>query len=440
MAIPYGEVTYRETVAGGTARYDVGLSPHVDLEVIANYAHRNIHFVDDSPWVYDWFGRRVFMRRTAGEIDATPTDQVVWQNTGFGRATVKWQAAAGHTLRLSISPTLTARSGDERLQSDPALRDPLSARRRQFTMVSGIEHDSELLGGRLANVLFAKDYVYRAATEEVLAGGTFRAKDRKLHTVGAGDSLRFRVLPWLYAKASYEYATRMPRPDEVFGDAVLVRANLDLEPEASHNANLGPRVELRRTSIGDVTVDVNGFLRDSDQLIVLFGNDREFSYQNVFHARGLGLENAVTWTSPGRRFGLDATLTYEDVRVVSDDGAFAGFHGDRLPNRPYLFGSWGGHLRLDDLPGPGDVLEPFYSGRYVHEFFRSWESQGSPDTKQVVGAQVTHNLGVTWQLARGPGRFTSTLEVDNVTDAKVFDSFGAQRPGRAFYLKLTGEL
>jgi len=29
--------------------------------------------------------------------------------------------------------------------------------------------------------------------------------------------LRFRWTPWLYTKVSYEYATRLPRPDEVFG-------------------------------------------------------------------------------------------------------------------------------------------------------------------------------------------------------------------------------
>jgi hypothetical protein len=37
-------------------------------------------------------------------------------------------------------------------------------------------------------------------------------------------------------------------------------------------------------------------------------------------------------------------------------------------------------------------------------------------------------------------RVTSTFEVQNVTDARVYDLFGVQRPGRAFFIKLTGEL
>jgi hypothetical protein len=66
---------------------------------------------------------------------------------------------------------------------------------------------------------------------------------------------------------------RLPRPDEVFGSAALIQANLELEPEVSHNANLGPRVELRRTSLGDFTRDVNAFVRESDELIMLLGNE-----------------------------------------------------------------------------------------------------------------------------------------------------------------------
>ena len=37
-------------------------------------------------------------------------------------------------------------------------------------------------------------------------------------------------------------------------------------------------------------------------------------------------------------------------------------------------------------------------------------------------------------------RLSLTLEVANLTDARVFDIFGAQRPGRAYFAKITGYL
>jgi len=258
--------------------------------------------------------------------------------------------------------------------------------------------------------------------------------------LGAGDSFRYRLLPWLYAKASYEFATRLPRPDEVFGDGVLVLANLGLQPEVSHNANVGSRIEFRERTVGEWTLDVNAFLRESDRLVVLLGNDRFSSYQNVYEARSIGVENAATWGSPGRYASLEGTLTWQDVRNASRSGAFGAFAGDRIPNRPYLFASWGARLRFANLPGPDDTLEPFYNGRFVNEFFRGWESQGLREFKQVVDAQVTHGLGLCWTLDRYPLRGSATFEVDNLTDAKMFDNFGVQRPGRAYYLKLTGDI
>jgi TonB family protein len=440
MTVPYGEVNYGETVYGGTARYEAELVPHFDLEIAGSYAHRIIDYSDQSQWVYSWSGEQVRKRRVAGETDVRPHDQTVWQDSVFGRALASWAITPQHTVRASLTPNYATRSGDERLQADPKGRDPLTARRDLFTFVSGIEYEIDFSGGRLSNIVFVKDYYYDAKSEEPLAGKGFKQRHTERHRLGAGDSVRYRFTPWLYAKASYEYATRLPRPDEVFGDAILVRANLELAPEISHNVNIGPRIEYEAAGFGALTFEVNGFLRATDRLIVLLGNDRFFTYQNVYEARGLGVENAFNWESPGRHLTLDGMLTWQDVRNTSDEGTFGDFEGDRIPNRPYLFASWGARLRFASMPSTRDVLEPFYMGRYVHGFFRGWESQGLREFKQTVDARVTHSAGISWTLARAFGRVTTTFEVDNLTDAKVFDNFGVQRPGRAFYLKLTGEL
>jgi outer membrane receptor protein involved in Fe transport len=440
MTVPYGEVTYGETVYGLTARYDLPINERLDLELIANYAHRAIDFVDKGQWVYDWYGQRIRERRVAGEIESDPTDQTLWDNAGFGRATLTARLAPEHILRASVSPNYTTRTGDERIQADPNARDPLTAERDLFTLVSGVEYELSLFADKLNNIVFVKDYIYKASSEEVLPGNIYRERDTNHHSLGVGDAFRYQVLSWLYAKASYEYATRLPRPDEVFGDGVLVLANLELQPEVSHNANIGPRIELRDELAGEWTLDINGFLRESDRLVVLLGNDRFSSYQNVYKARSLGIENALSWLSPGRYVGLDGTLTWQDVRNASSSGTFGDYEGDRIPNRPYLFASWGGRLRFANMPGAQDTLEPFYAGRYVHGFFRGWESQGLRAFKQVVDTQVTHSGGVSWNFDHYPYRGSATLEIDNFTDAKVFDNFGVQRPGRAFYFKVTGEL
>lgn len=440
MTVPYGEVTYGETVAGVTARYEADVLDDVKLELLGSYARAAVDYSDQSRYVYDWNGRRIRDRRVAGEIDDRPRDQTVWTHQVFGRVLVEYELAPEHTLRASLTPAFATRTGDERLQANPNARDPLTAERELFTFVSGVEYQLDLFEGRLSNVLFVKDYLYDANTEEPLPGGFFGRRDVHSHTRGAGNALRYRVAPWLYAKASYEYATRLPQPGEVFGNGVRILANLALQPEVSHNANLGPRLELTGTAAGDFVLDVNAFLRESDQLIVLLGNDRTFTHQNVYRARGLGVENALSWVAPRRYVSLDGMLTWQDVRNTASLGTFGDFEGDRIPNRPYLFASFGARLRFEHVLDSRDAVEPFYHGRYVHEFYRGWESIGARQSKQTIAAQLTHSAGVSWVVMRGFAGVTSTLEVDNLTDAKVFDHVGVQRPGRAIHLKVTGEI
>jgi len=441
MTTPYGEVTYAETVYGATARYDVELGSGVQLDLVGSFAHRIIDYFEMGEHRYNWNGERVNeLRRSRGERSDRRSDRTIWENAVFGRAVASWSIAPEHVVRASVTPSFTTRTGDERFQVSASARDPLTAQRDLFSFVSGLEYELSAFDDRVSNILFAKDYYYDARSEEPVAGGIFRRLDTTRHRQGAGDALRIRVTPWLYAKASYEYATRLPRADEVFGNAVMIEPNLALRPEVSHNANVGPRIELERTPLGDFALDVNGFLRESAELIMLFGIADSFSHQNVYEARSVGLENAVGWVSPGRYVTLDGTLTYQDVRNTSTEGAFGDYEGQRIPNQPYLFGSWGLSLRFAGMPEPRDTLEPFYAGRYVHEFFRTWEGVGRSDLKDTIDTQVTHSVGISWVASRAWARITATAELDNVTNAKVFDNFGVQRPGRAFYLKLTGEI
>jgi outer membrane receptor protein involved in Fe transport len=58
------------------------------------------------------------------------------------------------------------------------------------------------------------------------------------------------------------------------------------------------------------------------------------------------------------------------------------------------------------------------------------------ESKLSVPDQVTHDVGVSWTFENEVARTSATLEVQNVTDARVYDNLGVQRPGRAFYAKV----
>ena len=85
-----------------------------------------------------------------------------------------------------------------------------------------------------------------------------------------------------------------------------------------------------------------------------------------------------------------------------------------------------------------DTLSLTWYTRYVHAFYRDWESVGAPQYKLVVDQQVAHSLSLGYAL-RGVTTVTVAVDIENLTNARLFDVYGIQRPGRAGYGKLTVE-
>jgi vitamin B12 transporter len=328
------------------------------------------------------------------------------------------------------------RTGHDRLVTMG--RDPLRAQRDYLTVTSGLEYQFDLLSRRLESIAFGKSYLYRTSSEEALPGNIYRKLEQNSHTLGVGEQLRFRFTRSLWAKASYEWATRLPSPWEVFGNGVLLLPNLNLQPERSHNANLSLTLDADRTRAGEWRGELNAFIRHADNLIVLLGNDMTQRYENVYTTRAQGIEASAGWTSPGGYLALDGNVTWQSVRNDSDEGTFRDFKGDRIPNRPWLFFNTSARLQKSNLTGPRDELSLVHYLRYVNSFYRGWESLGLREFKQVVPDQTTQTLALTY-VGRGALTQTWSAEVQNLTDARVFDFFGTQRPGRAFYAKVTFE-
>lgn len=434
MTVPYGDARHGETSRGATV--DVALeSPRWKARALAGASWRQLDFDDRGQTIYDWSGARIGVRRRAGELGEA-TFRRLDQVAGFARLTVERALGERHTLRLAVAPTTTRRTGEDFLDTNPDGRDPASAERALHQLVTGVEH--EVRGARLHNVAFAKHYAMWTTAEELRAGFQFVPLRQRAQRFGLGDGLRYRLGRHLALKASYEWAARLPSVDELFGDGVLVEPNLALAPERSHNLNAGARYQ-RTGDRGELAVEGNLFARLADRMIVLLGDDRFFMYQNVFSARIVGVEGTAAWASPGGRATLDGTVTVQDLRNVSDQGTFGAYAGDRIPNRPWLLGSVAGSLRTRDLARRNDELIVFAASRYVREFFRSWESAGLREFKQVVPSQLVHTVGVTY-AARGSRPVVTTVELQNLTDARVYDSYGVQRPGRAVFVKLSAEL
>lgn len=441
METNYGRVRYGLRSYGAILRYERRLAHGVQVQAIGGYALDLRYFKDVSTGIYDWYGRRTGDRSEPGEIERGGSDIVREQNSVYARAQLSWRFLEDHALRLSVSPNYSRRIGEDS-QVPEGTRDPLDAKQRLLVLVTGLEYQADLLERSLENIAFAKDYIYRARAGEQAYGGGRSDKDASYHRGGVGDSLRFRVRDDLYLKASYEWTTRLPHPDEVFGDGMRVSPNLELRPETSHNANAGATYSREVERIGVLRADGNLFLRDAENLISKFADEHQdqsfYQFQNVTRARSAGLEMALGWTSPGELIAIDGNLTYQDFRNLSTEGPTAKFfHGERMVNRPWLYANGSARFKKPDAILKGDTIELGWYTRYVHEFYRGWGNAGRRDTKNGVPSQLAHAILLTYLVQGTRWTFSSTLELDNLTDAKLNDFYGVQRPGRAAYYKAT---
>jgi hypothetical protein len=57
-----------------------------------------------------------------------------------------------------------------------------------------------------------------------------------------------------------------------------------------------------------------------------------------------------------------------------------------------------------------------------------------------VPQQITHTLGISQILELRALKVTGSFEVQNLTDASVYDQFRVPRPGRGYYFRLSASL
>ncbi|GEN10408.1 TonB family C-terminal domain-containing protein [Myxococcus fulvus] len=440
MSNAYGDIDTSNRSGGATLRFDRLFARDVVVDAVGGYVYRRASLTDLGSCAYDWFGRCILTLPQPGELQSRAIDRRVGQHTAFVRANAGWTFAPNQMLRLAVAPTYVTRAGEDRALARLGQQDPLTGDRSLFNLVTGLEHELDALDERLENIAFAKSYVQLARAERISASGAFAPVNRDTFNFGVGDSLRYHVTPRLTAKAAYEWATRLPGPDEIFGDGMLIDSNLTLEPEKSHNVNLELAFNSGETPRGTFRGGTLGFARLTDQYIQPIGREGYVTYQNVFAARILGATGAAGWTSPGQYLSLDGNATFQDIRNVSSEGNFGAFKGQRLPGRPSLLANGSARFQLSGLASARDELSLSWHTRFVNTFYRGWEGLGSKDSKSRIPSQLLHSLAITYVTRTARATLSWTVDVRNLTDATAMDFFGVQRPGRSVSAKMVAEL
>lgn len=320
--------------------------------------------------------------------------------------------------------------------------------------IIGLTYNQSLWQGRMYNTFFLKDYINYLNVEQTDLAFLTNSRDvtgsNTQNNLGGGIGTRLQLLSSqlspntshlsLNLKASYEHSVRLPLARELLGNGTTIYANMALKPESSDNLNLGLFGTLSSEQ-HTLFYEVNGFLRFVDNYIQPRISEKEgmmqYGNEPAVHIKGVEGELRYDWS---QRLQVTGNISWQDARnrlKYLDNGQANATYNNRVPNRPWLFGS--AEVRYDAAELISHLL-PLTSHLYisadyqwVHWFYLSWEAYGSKDTKaripekSIVGANVTYS----WYN----NRYSISLDCENLLDKTVYDNYKLQRPGRTLFLK-----
>jgi outer membrane receptor protein involved in Fe transport len=443
MDAVYGGVKNRSWSFIPSIRYKKNdlLVPGLSLSLYGTYSMVNTYNVDTLARRYNWRGEWV-NSTSAGE--AYLTDATIRERQWQANANVSYVISDHHSLTLNNVFSAIRRKSSDAMYPDDEMNDVPQQLTKNITGLGyQVRYD------RWNANVFGKMYRLYSSTNKLMDQFTENQRWEKLtdrkQRYGYGAAATYYILPSLQAKVSFERAYRMPEAVEMFGDGLVQKANPDLKPESSNNLNAGL---LFDQTLGDhrLQAEVNYIYRDTKDFIlkgVSLSSNPTTSYDNLGKVQTRGVEASLGYAYK-QVFHVNGNLTYQDIkdkmRYQQSENTFVGdgiseniTYGQRLPNIPYLFMNGHADYQFVDLGAKGNTLSLNYDVNYVHDYYLSFTGLGAKATKKVIPEQLSHNVSLGYSLC--DGRYSIVAECQNLTNAKLYDNYRLQKPGRSFNVK-----
>ncbi|WP_299311668.1 TonB-dependent receptor [uncultured Aquimarina sp.] len=435
---PFGEVFSENNIISGSIEFEKNnlFKEKLKLKIYGSITQNNERVVDTSSRKYDWFGN--FIERgdqTLGEFEASKTLFEFKDNLHLINALATYTFNESHSLSFNYTKNYIRRKGEDVARIGRiAFQDPHIVNKN----ILGLSYDINLLEDRWNTSIFSKGYVLNSEgiVEDLFTNieeERFTQFENNFEELGYGFATTYKVLDNFQIKSSFERTFRIPEGYEVFGDGFLLKSNPTLLPEESYNANLGA---LFNTAINDfkLQIDTNLFFRASENFIAIRSEGIFSRFYNTADARSTGVEGEIKILYDS--FFLNLNATYQNIvdRNAGQNAGVTFLRNQRIANIPYLFGNANIGGRFENIFSLKDQVNVSWSTYYVHDYPLTSFVEGNPEDRDIIPEQISHNLELGYSFK--DGRYNISALARNITDAKIFDNFEIQQPGRAFYIKL----
>ncbi len=440
----------RATVATLNYRKNGLFIPALSLKVDASYSHQRSQAIDSVGIMYDWQGAikrpdGSFMTYTGGaEAGNRKTAEVNTNKSWAVRANVGYRIGENNSVFINH-----LFNNFDRGVSDSFLPKALQALQNTRDLrknITTITFENLSFANRLRTNLFYKRYWQKVTSNEPyqVTAAPVPQYDTKVISKtetydGLGGTLSFALTNRWHLMASAEKAIRFPNENEIFGNVANLVNPSNVHAEESFNANVG--VNVANLSIGKhhIKGNVSLFYRDTKGMIRQAetpGNTGTTYYENLENVLTKGIDAEVSYTYAKK---LNVTINVSKFDVLfnteyNQKGERYLYYKQQIRNEPSFKLNTGLTYYIDHLIVRNSKASINYHIHYVNRFLRNWSNVGSTNL-EVIPTQFANDMGLVFTL---PNRkITIGVDAKNIFNRQIFDNFGLQKPGRAFYGKIT---
>jgi outer membrane receptor protein involved in Fe transport len=439
MLQPYGYVYRNEKLQSIILRYQkANLLPKTDIAAMFSYNRVSSMLMDTSRYSFLWNGEvardlngQPQRKLSGGELSSSGHELYAYTHLLNGKLTAVYKLSDQAKLVFSNTFQRYRRTGrDPVAQKFYGGIDYYSTPSEMIKNVAGIGLEGKLRETKWRYLASLKHY-YTSVKGFEIVDLNRKTSQKKLAKPAWNAGLGYQWNENLLLKLSYEHAARLPEPEEAFGDFTYVTANPNIEAERSKNLNLTVMYNTNR-----LEAELTGFYRDVKDLIYLPPSQFYSRYDNLLSLRIIGMEGNVKYRV-WKNITVNGNFTYQDMRNQSnisdrpiDNGRYK---NSRMPNIPYLFANGSIAYGVRDIFKAGNSLQLWYNVNYTHEYFLYWAEDGDRELKNLLPMQLLHGAGISFSLYEG---LSLAFEATNITNARTYDNFKVQLPGRAFSFKI----
>lgn len=406
---------------------------NIDMRLSANFNLGTETSVDTLHRRYNWYGQYKEYEGAGGERSYSLYE---YNNNGVVIASLDYPVGEFHKISLGNVFNTFNRKGKDLINPSESDKHPRKSQKNVTGLSYNFKNQKFDLSALLKNYNQKNTYMQQYNPTGNYGDNAYRKEVMKFNFMGYGVTASYFINDNLQLKASYEKTYRMPESNELFGDMINLQGNTELEPEKSHNYNIGASKWFRFGRENIINMNLSLFYRDAYDFIRPRLNNNQI-YQvmeNLGNTRNKGVEFDVRYSSRNR-LSAGLNLTYQDLRNYTrfegDSEIESVVYKDRIPNMPYLFANADMSYAFIDIFKKADRLSLAYTFLYVHAFYLYWPSLGSD--KLDIPTQVSHNVALTYNLDK---RWQFTVECTNLLNEEIYDNFSLQKPGRSINGKI----